>query len=200
MQKTIIWFRNDLRLADNDALSHAVAKGGQLIFLYIFNPENSIGAASKWFLHHALEALKKDLKSRYNAQLLIRIGDEKQVLDALIKQSQADSLLFNKVFEPLAIKRDNDIENHYQKQNIEVKSFNSSLFFDPNFIKNGSGEHFKVFTPFWKSCLSKLHLIPTPLKVPSSLTPASLDNIDRSSNIDELNLLPKKPNWAKNWG
>jgi len=64
MTKSIIWFRNDLRLADNPALDYAKSNNHEILFIYILDPNCPIGSASKWFLHHALLSLDADIKAK----------------------------------------------------------------------------------------------------------------------------------------
>ena len=65
MERSICWFRRDLRIHDNPALYNAV-KEGLVLPIYILDDTNSgvytIGAASKVWLHHSLIALNKKLK------------------------------------------------------------------------------------------------------------------------------------------
>ena len=62
---TILWFRNDLRLADNAALSAAIELGFPIVPVFIWDPSSygawTPGAASKWWLHHALDSLNTSL-------------------------------------------------------------------------------------------------------------------------------------------
>ena len=57
---TLVWFRRDLRLADNPALSAAVADSDHVVAVYLHAPEEESpwppGAASRWWLHHRLSA------------------------------------------------------------------------------------------------------------------------------------------------
>ena len=59
---TLVWFRNDLRLADNPALSEAVAAGGEVIPVYVLDDEAAgpwrLGGAARWWLHHSLASLQ----------------------------------------------------------------------------------------------------------------------------------------------
>ena len=63
-QPVIMWFRQDLRLADNAALT-AAAAAGPVLFLYILDDETPgdwrWGGASRWWLHHSLKSLAKKL-------------------------------------------------------------------------------------------------------------------------------------------
>ncbi|WP_040848613.1 deoxyribodipyrimidine photo-lyase, partial [Nitrospirillum viridazoti] len=57
----IVWFRQDLRLADNPALGHAAQSGRSVVPVYILDDHTpgpwAPGGASRWWLHHSLAAL-----------------------------------------------------------------------------------------------------------------------------------------------
>jgi deoxyribodipyrimidine photo-lyase len=61
----IVWFRQDLRLGDNPALCEAVQSGTPILPIYILDDENAAswkqGAASRWWLHHSLNALNQSM-------------------------------------------------------------------------------------------------------------------------------------------
>ena len=197
MKKSIIWFRND-----NYCLDYAAKNNHKTIFLYIFDNSQhkwQIGSAAKWFLHQALKSLKNSLKEKYNADLLIKIGNPQKILEDLVQEYEINSILWNRLYEPFNIKRDSAIKQYFQDLNLEVKTFNSSLLFEPWQIKNLSGSYFKVFTPFWKKCLSKINDIEAPIKAPENLEIITTKDADLTTKIADLKLEPVKPNWAKNW-
>lgn len=194
MQKTIIWIRRDFRIADNPALEYAYKNGHQVIFLYIDDEIKSMGAASKWFLHQVMASFSRDIKKRYGASLLIKSGEPLEIINQLIDQYKIDNLFYNRIYEPWAIKRDSYIKSTIKN----VQSFNASLLFEPTKIKNLSGQYFKVFTPFWKKCLKQINDVESCATVPKSL---HLIDVSAEQNLDleQLNLLPKKPDWAQSW-
>jgi len=198
INKTIIWLRNDLRLSDNGALDYAHKNNHEILFLYIFDESCFIGSASKWFLHKALESFKDNIKKKYNADLLITQGNSQQILEKLSKKYEINSILWNRIYEPNAIKRDSAIKEYFKQKGLEVTTFNSSLLFEPSKIQNLAGSYFKVFTPFWKKCLSQINNISEPHKIPKSLNLIKITSKE-SLELEDLNLLPKNPNWAKNW-
>ena len=91
---TLVWFRQDLRLRDNPALSYA-SERGTVIPLYIFDthcPKHFVpGGASKWWLHHSLTSLNDSL----NNQLHCVKGDASQILIELIQQHDIKSVVWN---------------------------------------------------------------------------------------------------------
>lgn len=197
--KTIIWLRNDLRLYDNEALNYAYENKHEVLFLYIFDQSSSIGSASKWFLHQCLESFQSDIKKKYNADLIINSGNPQKILEEAVKKYDINSIIWNRVYEPAAIKRDAKIKEYFKQKNLDVKSFNSSLLFEPSKIKNLSGTYFKVFTPFWKKCLTQISNISNPCQIPKSLNIIQTKGNEFLIRLNNLNLVPKNPNWANNW-
>lgn len=192
---TIVWFRQDLRLADNPALSAAVDRGGPVIPLYIWAPEEEgdwpPGAASRWWLHQSLKALAADLAAR-GSKLLIRRGASFEALRAVARQVGADEVVWNRRYEPAAVARDADIASRLRQMDIRVEHFNSALLFEPWEIRTQAGLPYQVFTPFWKTCLAAGPRS-APIQAPERLVaprvwPCSLA-------LDELELEPRI-DWA----
>lgn len=202
MKKTIIWLSNDLRISDNLSIENAANRGDEILFLYIFDEKaqdkHKIGLAAKWFLHQALNALNINLKEKYNTSLIIKKGDSLTIIEDLINKYQINSLFFSRDFFAPIIAKQNSIKDHFEKKQIEVKSFNNYLLFDPENIKNLSKSYFKIFTPFWKKCLEELAFISSPVKAPQKINLVKIEP-QESLELANLNLLPSKPNWAKSW-
>lgn len=186
---TIVWFRNDLRIEDNPALAEALKLGGPIIPLYIWSPQEEghwpLGGASRWWLHYSLEALDHELKT-LGLQLIIKSGSSLEILQKLIKESKATSVLWNRRYEPYIIKRDSHIKSALTDGGIDVRSFNSSLLFEPWSIQNKQGKPFQVFTPFYKTCLQQT--IPSPTSLPQKIC-TSTPKIE-STPLSKLDLLP----------
>ena len=187
----IVWFRNDLRLTDNPALDAAVDVGGPVVPIYIHAPEEHDdwrpGAASNWWLHHALTSLDTDLKAIGSRLVVIR-GPSMKTLQSLMHETKATAVFWNRRYEPASIANDKSIKDSLKRDGIDVRSFNGSLLFEPWNIANKSGKPFQVFTPFWKTCVEQL---PDEKPAPA---PGTLDRppkLDAEITIEELSLLPK---------
>ncbi len=192
----IIWFKNDLRLLDNPTVNYATKTNKPIIPLYVLDETTDwhLGASSKLWLHHSLISLNKDLNN-IGSQLIIRQGSSDKAIYELILETGADEIIWNKYYEPHLANRDEKIASQLK---IEHRVFNSSLMLNLESIKNKQGQPFKVFTPFYKHCLSLLdeHLgqeCPKQLSSRIKLnTDVNLKQIN-SQNIDELKLL-ESPN------
>jgi deoxyribodipyrimidine photo-lyase len=153
----ILWFRQDLRLADNPALIDAIENEKPIIPVYIYAPEEddgwSPGGATKWWLHHSLLALTEKLEE-HHSYLLIRHGNSLAQLQSIIKETGADTVLFNKRFEPEAREVEEKLTAKLSKAGIAVRSFNGSLLRESGLIRNKEGKPFKVFTAYWRNCMA----------------------------------------------
>ena len=91
---TIVWLRQDLRLADNPALQAAIEAGGEVIPVYIHDIKSeghwAPGGATLWWLHYALIDLSEQF-SKTGASLIIRSGDSLEELRNLVKESRSYS-------------------------------------------------------------------------------------------------------------
>ena len=184
---TIVWFRHDLRVVDQPALAAAVARGGPVIPVFIWAPEEekpwAPGEASMWWLHHSLERLNATLE-RKGSRLLLRRGPTLDVLEELVRKTGADAVYWNRRCEPNVIARDKRVKKALKRSGLEVRCFNGSLLFEPRDVQTKQGGPFKVFTPFWRACcrleeppepLGTPRKLPSPARWPSSLPLAKLD-------------------------
>ena len=85
--RSIVWFRQDLRIKDNPALL-AATEIGEIIPVYILDEENaqeySLGGASKWWLHESLKSLNKSLDGKLN----FFKGDARKIIKNLCEKNQ----------------------------------------------------------------------------------------------------------------
>ena len=191
----IVWFRQDLRLDDNPAFAEACRHHDKVIPLYILDEiATPIGAAQQWWLHHSLTSLKKGLK-QLGLNLCLRQGKAFDVLKQVVDAHHIDAIYWNRCYEPVSIERDTVIKKAFQSSGIRIVSTNGCLLHEPWQIKNMSGHFFKVFTPYWRTCLKQMN-IPGPYT--TSHTPMALDA--HSDSLADWKLLPTDPNWADAFG
>jgi deoxyribodipyrimidine photo-lyase len=194
---TIVWLRQDLRLADNPALDFAARNGDPVIPLFILDDEDrepwQPGAASRWWLHHSLAALEDALR-RIGSRLILRRGSAESVLDRLIAETGAHRVAWNRCYEPFAIARDTRIKAALPERGVEAASFNGLLLFEPWSVLTNGGDPYRVYTPFWKACAARRESIEAPLPAPGSLTvPSAWPDSDA---LQDWQLLPTEPDWA----
>ncbi len=195
-ERSIVWFRNDLRLSDNPALTAAVDRGAPVICLYIDDTENhgglATGAASRWWLHHSLHHLQDKL-SDLGAPLVLRRGDPIKIIRDLTQAHEVSHVFWNRLYEPWTIKRDTDLKSALKDDGVEVETFAGSLLREPWEVETKTGGPYGVFTPFWKS-LSAMEPPARPLPAPKSI-PAAKANPE-TDTLKDWGLTPEKPDWA----
>ncbi len=193
---TLVWFRQDLRLRDNAALTAALQFGEPIVPLYIFAPdEESIwrpGAASRWWLHHSLRQLDLDLQNLGVALCLRNAQNTQAELLRVARECGITRILWNRRYEPAISARDQVIKAALSDAGFTAISYNSALLFEPWSIKNKTGKPYQVFSPFWRQCLS-LPDPPEPTPAPQRIQ--SVATAPHSHELDELKLLPRL-DWA----
>ncbi len=194
-EPALVWFRLDLRLADNPALIAAVDAASSILPVFIWAPEEeapwSPGAASRWWLHQSLVELERALAKR-GGRLIIRRGPTEEALLSLAAECGAKSVYWNRRYEPAVIARDRKLKNLLLERGVAAVSFPGNLLFEPWNICNSSGDAFRVFTAFWKACLSG-PAPPAPTPAPKRIKPPA--RWPGSLAISDLGLEPKI-DWA----
>ncbi|KAK7393683.1 hypothetical protein VNO78_22246 [Psophocarpus tetragonolobus] len=154
--KTIVWFRRDLRIEDNPALA-AAANDGSIFPVYIWCPKEEgqfyPGRVSRWWLKQSLAQLDKSLKSLGAELVLIRTDSTLEALLECVTAIQATKVMFNHLYDPVSLVRDHNIKEKLVELGVHVQSYNGDLLFDPWNIYDETGHAFTTFVPFWNKCL-----------------------------------------------
>ncbi len=188
-ETTIWWIRRDLRLADNEALHAAVARGGPVVPVFVWAPEEEApwapGGAARWWLHRSLVALARALEAR-GARLVIRRGPTDRELARLAAETGATAIYWNRLYEPAIIARDTRIKADLRARGIAATSFTGALLHEPGAVATQQGKPYQVFTPFHRACQAigdPSTTRPAPKRVPAGPPIASL-------SVDDLGLMP----------
>ena len=193
---SIVWFRNDLRLADNPALQAAHDRGAPVHCIFILEQDKSLrkhGAASRWWLHHSLERLGADL-GKAGARLDVFFANAAELVPDLILASEAGALFFNRRY-GAAANLDEAVAKAVAAR-CKVETFNGRLLHEPWQIRTKQGGSYGVYTPYWKAALAEGDP-GDPLPAPHKLTAAPYPTKGpKRVALENLDLLPKKPNWS----
>lgn len=193
---SLVWLRDDLRVADNPALRAAIDRNEPLVVLYVLDEESNgirpLGGAARWWLHHSLASLR-DHVADLGARLILRRGAAFDVVRGVVDDIGASAVFWNRRYGGPEREIDAALKSSLREDGIEVASFAGSLLHEPWTVKTGSGTHFSVFTPFWRAARA----LPAP-RAPLP-APRSLDGVGRppaSDDLDDWQLLPTSPDWA----
>jgi len=156
---TLFWFRRDLRLEDNTGLFYALQQEKNVLPLFIFDQnildklEDKADARVE-FIHAQLIDIKSQLEKK-GSSLLIKYGKPEEIYQELLNDYDVGTVYTNRDYEPYAKERDSKIEFILKEKGISILSFKDQVIFEPGEILNGSGEFYKVFTPFSRNWLDK---------------------------------------------
>lgn len=186
----IVWFRQDLRLADQAALL-AAAAAGPVVPVYVLDDESPaprcrIGGAQRWWLHHSLISLSEGLEA-LGSRLVLRRGRADEVVAAVMAEVGADAVYALRHSEPWwrACER---------RLGPRLKLFDGDTLAPQGRVLNGSGQTYRVYSAFWRA-LSEQMPPPEPSPAPARLTPPA--RWPASDSLATWGLLPTAPNWAK---
>lgn len=127
----LVWFRNDLRIHDNEILSEAVRRADRVLPVYIFDPfyfkTSALGAQKTGsfrarFLLEAVADLKKNLQA-FGADLIIRTGDPAEVLTQLAEEYQVSEVYHHREVAPDETDVSERVEAALWKMKLNLKHF-----------------------------------------------------------------------------
>lgn len=186
----IVWLRRDLRMADNPALYHA-AQAGPVVCVYVLDDaaagSHAYGGASRWWLHHSLESFARSLGQRH-ARLVLRRGDAVEELCKLAEEVGAATIHANRHYEPWWRKAQGRLA-----QSHDLQLYDANYLLPPGAVTTGSGDPYKIYTPFSKATLDQL---PPRDLLPEPETLSSPKIWPKCDVLDDWKLLPTNPDWA----
>ncbi len=220
----ILWFRRDLRLADQAALTAAVASGAPLIPVFILDDETPkhrrMGGASRWWLHYSLKSLDADLR-KLGSRLILRRGNSVEILCELARFSAVSEVHCIRHFEPWWRNAERALKDDLP-EGCALFRHHGNYLLPSGAVTTGSGSPFKIYTPFWRA-LAQHMPPPAPIASPVRVEPVRVERsrdtgqtcandgpLDyargerilgpkewpASDNLNDWNLLPTKPDWA----
>jgi deoxyribodipyrimidine photo-lyase len=184
---SVMWFRRDLRLADNPALC-AAADAGDVLPLFVLDPAlwGPAGPSRRAYLGASLRSLDASLRQRRSHLSVVR-GDPVRRVVLAAKAVGADTVHVAADFGPYGAQRDRDVEEALGEAGIELVRTGSPYAVDPGTVRNGSGENFKVFTPFSRRWAD--HGWPSPVDAPTGVSWLSLDDTsEKTTDIPDPEL------------
>lgn len=185
----VMWFRQDLRLTHHPALA-AAAKAGEVIPLYVLDDETPgewrWGGASRWWLHKSLAALGEKVP------FVLRRGRADTVISDLIAETGASAVYFTRDYAPWADALERRVKSQAEAKGAACHRYGGFLLHEPESIRTGQGQPYKVYTPYSRACLAA-----DEPGMPASPGPISWwKGNAESDRLEDWKLLPARPNWA----
>ena len=189
---SIVWFRQELRLADNPALLAAVA-AGRVLPVYVLDDvaagQRAMGGAHRWWLNGSLDSLAQDL-GRAGANLVLRRGAAAEIIPELAKAVGAVAVHAGRMVEPWARAQDDAVARALPPD-VRLHLHRAATLYEPGSIRTKAGGSYGVYTPFARAALSMGKPPPprpAPKRIPGVASP--------SDTLASWHLLPTKPDWA----
>lgn len=181
---TIHWFRRDLRIADNTALSCAAKLGFPLIPLYITSDwcglHSWTGPKRQHFLCGSLASLSRNLEA-LGSRLIIRQGRAVDELRKIIVESQAIALHFNADPDPFGKSVEAEVRKLCAELGVECHCHHDVSLHTPDEVLTLSGSPYRVFTPYSKNWLQQTKPEPVSkprlLEIPSTISSLPLPTV-----------------------
>ena len=193
----LVWFRDDLRIADNPALVAALGCGGPVVACFVLDEESPgirpRGGAARWWLHHSLLVLALDLAS-LGIELILRRGSAADVVPQVASQVGASAVFWNRRYGREEREVDSTLKTDLRAAGMQVESHAASLLFEPWTVRTNEGLRYCVFTPFWKAC-RRLPTPREPLSRPTRPVSSHIPPVDYEG-LDSFDLLPRTPDWS----
>ncbi|MGV0408968.1 cryptochrome/photolyase family protein [Corynebacterium resistens] len=197
---TLVWFRDDLRLRDNPALTWAASRGPVVGVFILESPEATLarplGAAAAWFQREAIRGLHDELAA-HNVPLLLATGDPREVIPSLAAQL-AGAVTWSRRYHQPFIDLDAHVKTALVNQGTEAKSHSGYLLSEPWVIRTGQGTPYHKFTPFARNvedfAAGDIAENP-PLDIPAGLHGPR--DLELDYPVWELPSLAAEPAWTK---
>jgi deoxyribodipyrimidine photo-lyase len=191
-----VWFRDDLRTEDNPALL-AAAHNGDAVALYVLDEASPgirpLGAAAKWWLHHALLSLRGDLEALGIPLVLLR-GAAADVVPEFAAEAGADHLFWNRRYGGPEREVDAAVKEWAAgAAGVHAESFQASLLHEPWTVRTGQGNPYQVFTPFWRTVSAQDFRAPLDAPEPAA---GRAPEVPDGERLDDWGLLPSRPDWS----
>ncbi len=189
----LVWLRDDLRLADNPALTSAAQEGRPVILAYVLDESRRIrplGGAARWWLGRSLAHLAEDI-GHLGGRLVLRRGDPARIIPALAEETGAGSVHWNRRYSAPQIEQDSAVKAALREAGLEVESCNAALLHEPWTVKNRSGGPFKVYSPFARAAAQLP--VRQPVRLPQTVRFAPPPDCD---DLADWELEPSAPDWA----
>jgi deoxyribodipyrimidine photo-lyase len=164
---SLFWFRRDLRLEDNTGLYYADMQEKNVLPLFIFDRNILDDLEDKKdsrvsFIHTQIKHISSKLE-KFGSSILVKYGKPLEIFRGLSEEYDIQNVYTNRDYEPYARERDEAIKNLLKEKGIQFLDFKDQVIFEKKEVVNGSGEFYKVFTPYSRVWLEKFKNTPPQL-------------------------------------
>lgn len=190
----VVWFRDDLRLADNLALTNAVRSGQPLWCVFIRPAGQTCTTALDWWQAQSVQALDHALRA-YGGRLHLFTGQAEQILPELVREGGCTQVFWNRRYDPAGKATDTRLKAQLKQMGVAVHSTPGSLLHEPWTVRSKAGQPFQVFGAFWRAASATAHY-PAPLPVPPTMAFAPCLALSDAQILPDA-AVQNLPGWAE---
>ena len=188
--ESIVWFRQDLRLADQAAVGAASVEGGWT-GVYVLDDALpgrwAMGGAQRWWLHHSLKSLDRDIAAK-GGRLVLRRGDSIAELRAVAEAIGATRIHALRHYEPWW-----QAAEQHLAGSTDLRLYDGGCLAPPGAVLTATHGRYRVFTPYWRALKEQMPP-PRPVAAPASISTAG--GRVAGDRLEDWGLLPTAPDWA----
>jgi deoxyribodipyrimidine photo-lyase len=193
----IVLFTRDLRLHDHPALRAATEQSERVVPAFVFDERLVSGRPGTpnrlAFLLESLRDLDRSLRDR-GSSLVVRRGDVVAETMRLARDSGAEGVFITEDVSGYAQRRMRRLERACQDEGLAVRAFEGVTVVPPGELTPASGDHYRVFTPYWNAwrAAGKRDPLGAPRKLrsPSRLRTGRLPKLSDLTTGSPSNQLP----------
>lgn len=185
----LFWHRRDLRIRDNLGLAAARKRTPKVVGVFCLDSGildgDDIAPARVTYMIGSLAELQESYKAA-GSELLILKGKPAKAIPKLAEALEATAVYWNRDVEPYSRDRDTEVAEALKKKDIERSTqYWDQLLHAPDALKTGSGDPYKVYTPFWRKWIQQAKQAPVPaLADVTGLSPHEKALANDAGNID----------------
>ncbi len=167
LPRALVWFRRDLRVDDQAALYHALRSARKVWCVFVFDRAilDVLPRADRRveFIRDSLAGLDAALSSLAlshgsdGVQLIVRLGDVRQLLPAVASELGVQAVFANHDDEPYALQRDTQVRGALAQIGVALHTSKDHVVFERSEVLTAGGTSFGVFTPYKNAWLKKLN-------------------------------------------
>lgn len=159
--KSLVWFRRDLRDYDHAALYHALKSSNKVLCVFVFDTDildqlNDKVDRRVEFIWESVRELKSALQAK-GGDLMVLHGSARTLIPVIALQANIHAVFANHDYEPKAIARDTEVAATLSKNNIAFHHFKDHVIFEKDEVLNLAGKPYGVFTPYKNAWLKKVN-------------------------------------------
>ena len=159
-ERSLCWFRRDLRLHDQAALYHALKQSSDVHCVFVFDTNILDKLIDKQdrrveFIWHSVQALQLELQ-KLGSTLHVLHTSAETAIPHLARELNVQAVFCNRDYEPNALQRDATVKKSLLEMGVAFQHYKDQVILEQSEILTGGGKPFSVFTPYKNAWLKKL--------------------------------------------